>query len=135
MKKAFLFFLLLFLPYLLIAALSPLMYIDMQKNASEVLTIKVKSTTTTSHKTQRRTVVTVIARVLTVVHSKSRINKGDLIRIDYQILHRAKGYMGAAPLPILKKNKYYKAFLRKDKQGCNYILAAGSHSFSLSTKK
>ena len=103
MKKVLFLFFTLWLPHALLAELPPSAYIDYKKNAPEILTLSIENITTSTY-TSNKTDVTVIARILTVFHSRSNVKKDDLICINYQIIHRDhKGWVGPSTLPILKK--------------------------------
>ena len=100
MKKVLFLFFILWLPHALLAELPPSAYRDYKKNAPEVLTLMIENITTSTCASNKID-VTVIARVLTVFRSISNVKKGDLICINYQIIHRnRRGWAGPSSIPI-----------------------------------
>jgi len=127
--KKFLFIFTTLLSIKLLAELPPYVYEELQKSAPESLVIKVhhvkiNSSISTDIK------VDLVAEVLSVRRSNSGLKKGDRITIVYRtFISRPGGWVGPSPIPVLEKNKVYRAFLKKRKEGNLYLPAAKGKSF------
>ena len=113
----------------LFGELPPSIYKELQNSAPELLVIKVHHVKINSSiSTDIR--VDLVAEVLSVRRSKSGLKKGDRITIVYRtFISRPEGWVGPSPTPVLEKNKIYKAFLKKRKEGNLYLPAAKGKSF------
>lgn len=118
-----------FLSIKLFAELPPYVYEELQKNAPELLVIKVHHVKINSSiSTDIR--VDLVAEVLSVRRSKSGLQKGDRMTIVYRtFISRPEGWVGPSPIPVLEKTKIYRAFLKKRKKGNVYLPAAKGKSF------
>ncbi|MDM5270606.1 hypothetical protein PGH07_00270 [Sulfurovum sp. zt1-1] len=127
--KKFLFNITLLFSAKLLAELPPYVYEELQKNAPELLLIKINSVeTNVSLFTETR--VNVVAEVLEVRRSKSGLKKNDRITIVYTTFtSRPRGWVGPSPVPLLEKDKTYSAFLRKSEEVNIYMPAAKGKSF------
>lgn len=123
MKNILLIFSLLILT--LNAELPPYVYENYQKNAPEVLMIKVLKVDTSLVSLTEKSVV-VEAQILSVEHSKSQLKRKDIITIHYStVFWRPSGWVGPSAIPILEEEKMYKSFLRKSKNNTYTPVAKG----------
>lgn len=130
MKPALLAVLLLTLSPAL-AALPPSAYIEMQRDASEVLRINVLRVTTTQDSTDSAvTRISAVAEVLKVGRSEKGIVPGDVITIEYTMTQRPPDFVGPAPTPILEEKQETIAYLQAIDGTPDYEPAAGAMSFS-----
>ena len=113
----------------LFAELPPYVYEELQKKAPESLLMKVDDVAI-KPSVFAYTRVNVVAHVLAVSRSNSRLKKNDKITIIYTTFtSRPKGWVGPSPVPILEKDKTYRAFLTKSEEGNIYVPAAKGQSF------
>lgn len=113
------------------AELPPSAYKQMQAKAGESLQIEVLSVTETVARDEpnfKQTSVTIEARVVKVLRTRSRTKRNATISITYLHDEHSGGWAGPSPVPILEQGKTYPAFLTRSKEGV-YAPAAGGHSF------
>jgi len=130
--KKFLFSLwMLWLPYTLLAELPPSVYQESKKHAPEKVILMVNDLVCLSVNTAK-TEVKANVRVVAVCHSKSGLKEGDTIMVRYRTFKKqSAGWIGPAPVPLLKQQHLYKAFLKRNKKGDFYLPAAGGRSFKI----
>ncbi len=113
----------------LFAELPPQVYENYQKNAPEVLTIKVQKVEISLISLSEKKVV-VNAKVLEVQRSRSKLKVGKEITIIYHTtVSRPSGWVGPSPLSVLVKKNVYDAFLIKNKENNYFSPAARGKSF------
>jgi hypothetical protein len=102
----------------------------MQQAAPEVLTIKVHKVDSRREKQEwgTRTFVSVVARVVSVQRTQSKLKAGQFIRINYSRDQHTQPLAGPGLVPLLKVWQEVPAFLRKNKDR-TYAPAAGGFSF------
>lgn len=113
------------------AELPPSAYKQMQAKAGERLQIEVlsiKETVVRDEPDFKQTSITIEARVVKVLRTRSRTKRNQTISITYLHDEHSGGWAGPSPVPILEQGKTYPAFLTKSKDGV-YAPAAGGHSF------
>ena len=111
------------------AELPPYIYENYQKNAPEALTISVEKVKTSLISISEKS-VTVMAKVIRVKRSESKLKRGDSIIIVYRsIFWKPSGWVGPSSLPVLDEKQIYKAFLRKGEKTIYYFPAAKGKSF------
>jgi hypothetical protein len=127
--KKILFIVALYFTLILHAELPPYIYEGYQKQAPEALRINVLQVRTSLISPTEKSVEAIV-EVLTVKRSKTKLHRHDKITIVYTTTFRNPlRLVGPSSIPILKKDTYYKAFLRKGK-GLNYYPAAKGKSFN-----
>jgi len=111
------------------AELPPYIYENLQKNSPEALTISVSKVETSLISMSEKS-VTIIAKIIRVKRSKSKLKRGDTITIVYNtIFWKPRGWVGPSSLPVLEEKQTYKAFLKKGKNNNYYYPAARGKSF------
>jgi hypothetical protein len=111
--------------------LPPTVYRELQKEAPEVLEIKVTDVKSTKHAGDNlgtNWTETVTASVVKVVRSKSGCKVGDSVEIRYERLEPAPGWVGPSPAPQLTKGWEGPAFLTKSEDD-SFSIAARGFSF------
>jgi len=113
------------------AELPPKVYLDLQKNAAEVLKIRADEVESKPKGLLDRSsyTETVKATVLDVERSKSGTRKGDVITIIYQRDVPKEGFVGPSPAPQLKTGGVYTGYLGKTAEG-TFAISARGMSFS-----
>lgn len=107
------------------AELPPEVYNNMRADAPEALIIQV--TDVKQMPQAGGIVVEIKARVLSVEKSGANVNVGDTITIRYTRMATGIGFVGPRPIPILKKEQVYPAFLSKQEN--HFTPAARGGSF------
>jgi hypothetical protein len=114
------------------AELPPGSYDTLRAEAPEVLIIEVMQVKTKAEK-QNQTEIMVIAKVLYVEHSVSRLRAGSSIEIIYT---RSNGpTSGPRPIPVLTERSIVPAFLKKGSNGPVFEPAAHGMSFVMRTER
>lgn len=109
------------------AELPPDAYRHMQQAAPEVEVIKVLALKT--RPVRNGVAVDMVARIVMVKRSKTKLRAGQLIHIDY--FHRTTMLIGPGAVPLLTVGQTYPAFLAPVKGQRFYTAAAGDCSFLL----
>lgn len=117
------------LPALLRAELSPSVYEGMQNKAQEYLKIEVLRVDVEPGSSPEEQKVHVVALVSNVIRSASDLKADSIINIDYLITERPKGWAGPGEIPLLNTKDVVVAYLNKTETG-DYQPAAGRMSFS-----
>jgi hypothetical protein len=122
----------------LLGELAPEVYQEMQRNAPELLQLEVTSVDVDRELRKPRGCpffefeverhVTVDAKVLAVVRSRTGVRPGAVIRIAYTSTRRCSGWNGAGPIPVLAKKARVYAYLAKAEEG--FAPAAWGASFT-----
>lgn len=103
-----------------------------QQKSPEVLTIQVQSfqeVEKSRDKEVRKTAARVVAKVLKVKRSASKVKVGDTIQIEYERVVSFEPTMGPGEYPALKKGQVSPAFLKRTKSRDIYEPAFGELSF------
>ncbi|HVU36718.1 MAG TPA: hypothetical protein VHC95_00140 [Opitutales bacterium] len=115
------------------ATVTPEDYLRMQKGASEVLTLRIASVktqpATTDTKTPGALLVTAQAVITGVTRSLMKLTPGGTIYILYGYVPPAPGAPAPPPIPVIKQNAEYRAYLAGGKDSPFYSPAAGAQSF------
>ena len=120
--------LLMFAP-LVAAELPPSIYTSLADSAPEALIVEVILVRTTQ--TTEKTTVEVKSKVVHVLRSKSGLEEGSLLDIQYVRVKRPPGWVGPSQPPPLSAGEMAPAFLSARKNGSGiYDPAAGGKSFS-----
>jgi len=123
-------FLTVFTAPLLRAELPPSAYEKMQSAAPEVLRIQVLRVTEQPDSDASTKDVSMLAQVLKVGRSASKLKPGDMITVNYKIVGHPAGWVGPGEVPILEENKESVAYLKAADGGeQEYSPAAGAMSF------
>jgi hypothetical protein len=123
-------FLAVFTTPLLRAELPPSAYEKMQSAAPEVLRIQVLRVTEQPDSDASTKDVSMLAQVLKVGRSASKLKPGDMITVNYKIVSHPAGWVGPGEVPILEENKESVAYLKAVDGGeQEYAPAAGAMSF------
>lgn len=109
--------------------LPPSAYIQMQRDAPEVLRINVIRVTRDA-KSLSAAEITIVAEVLRVGKTATGLDSGDLITISYTVTDRGANWTGPAEIPILEEGTETIAYMRQAEQSTDYEPAAGAMSFS-----
>jgi len=110
-------------------------YAQMQANAPEVVVLRVTGVKTQEGKPADNSVganplmVSARAAVLSVTRSVSGLKVGSVIYLVYGYAPPAPGVVGATPIPIIKENTEYTAYLNGGPGNNPYFPAAGAKSF------
>lgn len=115
-----------------LAELPPEAYREMQQQAPEALSIRVRSvsTETSRERAGTRTRVTVRAQVIAVRRSGANLAPGQQIVIAYERFVPTVPVFGPGPVPMLRAGQEYPAFLTLNRETRRYEPAAMSHSFA-----
>jgi hypothetical protein len=109
------------------AEVAPEVYEEMQRKAPEVLQLEVVDVDVDRElrkpygcrffefEVSRH--VTVKAKVLSVVRSRSGVRAGSVIEIEYESLRQCSGWSGPRPIPLLVKKERVRAYLEKGEGG------------------
>jgi len=111
------------------AELPPSAYEKMQNQAPEVLRVHVLRVDPSQGKAPDTREVTMLAEVLKVGRSKSRLKPGDMITVKYEVVSRQPGWTGPGEVPILKQDLETVAYLAPAGSTLEYVPAAGAMSF------
>lgn len=123
-------FLTVFTAPLLRAELPPSAYEKMQSAAPEVLRIQVLRVTEQPDSDASTKDVSMLAQVLKVGRSASKLKPGDMITVNYKVASHSAGWVGPGEVPILEENKESVAYLETAAGGeQEYSPAAGAMSF------
>jgi hypothetical protein len=122
-------FLLLFTSVLAFAELPPSAYEKMQTSAPEVLKIHVLRVDVQPTEKKEITDITMLAEVLKVGRSKSKVKPTDMITVKYQVTARQPGWVGPGEVPILKSDTETIAYLAPSGTDQEYTPAAGVMTF------
>jgi hypothetical protein len=123
-----------------LAELSPDVYRDLQRKASEVLYIQVSSVAV--HRRFAKPSgcpffdfevireVRVEARVIRVARSESCVRAGDVIEIEYSSISRCSGWSGPRSIQMLRSGDRVYAFLARRGRTASFEAAARGATFS-----
>jgi len=127
MKRVLLIFMI-FMTYSSFAVLPPYIYERYKKEAPDVFIIVVNKVTKLKINSKRSDVF-IDAKVIDVCRTGSKVKVNDKIVISYPVRKRnTKKWIGPVPMPILKKAKVYKAYLKRVIDN-RYIPMAKNKSF------
>jgi hypothetical protein len=113
----------------LFAEIHPKYYAEMQAEAGEYIEIEVDRVRRGLSLYPRTTPLTIKATVLSVWRSETKLEVGDSITIKYDHLEPARNWVGPRPIPVLRRDGRYPAFLTWYKGKEAYIPAARGASF------
>jgi hypothetical protein len=112
------------------ADLSPREYRRMQREAPEVLKIKVLNVHERPiRESEREFEIVVEAKIRGVERSSARLRDGEVIKITYRRHRRERQEPGAGEPPLLERDRDYPAFLTKVEGERLFKPAAGEYSF------
>lgn len=111
------------------AELPPSAYEKMQGDAPEVLRIHVLRVDVQPGEKPETQDVTLLAEVLKVGRSKSKVKPADMITVKYKVTTREPGWVGPGEVPILKDGAENVAYLKATDNEREYAPAAGAMSF------
>jgi hypothetical protein len=112
-------------------ALSPSFYQSLKRKSPEIVHVHV-ARVAQYHYAHGRLHIKARAKVLDVIRTRSHLRRGQWITIRYITrAHLPVGMLGAAPIPILKRNHTYRVYIKRERRSRYYSLAAGSESFAL----
>jgi hypothetical protein len=112
------------------AELPPSAYEKMQSDAPEVLRIQVLRVTEQPGSDASTKDVSMLAQVLKVGRSASKLKSGDMITVNYKVVTHPPGWVGPGEVPILEENKETVAYLKPVEGGeQEYAPAAGAMTF------
>jgi hypothetical protein len=112
------------------AELPPSAYEKMQSDAPEVLRIQVLRVTEQAASNTSTKDVSMLAQVLKVGRSASKLKPGDMITVNYKVVAHPPGWVGPGEVPILEENKETVAYLKiADGSEQAYAPAAGAMTF------
>ena len=129
MRRLFTCLFLLVLTNVVRAELPPSAYEKMQSAATEVFRVKVLRVDITPTDSPEIRDVSMLAQVLKVGRSKSKVKPDDLITIKYRITTHPAGWVGPGEVPILKEDAETVAYLQSIVGTEDYAPAAGAMSF------
>jgi len=110
-------------------ALPPSVYRKAQARSSHVMVIRVQRLLQYRY-VRNRLYIKARVKVLSEKRGSRWIKRHRWITIRYQVQTSSRhGMFGAAPIPVLKKNHVYKAYLNRDRHSRYYTPSAGSRSF------
>ncbi|MGH8048715.1 MAG: hypothetical protein ACREKL_15855, partial [Chthoniobacterales bacterium] len=112
-----------------LAELPPSAYEKMQSTAPEVLKIHVLRVDVQPTEKKDTSEVTMLAEVVKVGRSKTKIKPSDMITVKYNVIARQAGWVGPGEVPILKDNAETVAYLAPAGEELEYAPAAGAMSF------
>jgi hypothetical protein len=114
------------------AELPPSAYRQLQKNAAEVLVIKVDTVQTKTQEQPKRKLIRVNAQaqVREVFRTKTGLKPGALIQIRYEHSQFKNPMPGPSQIPILKPGQVLPAYLMVDRNKKEYLPVAGGYSFN-----
>lgn len=110
------------------AELPPSAYEKMQREATEVFRVKVLRVEEEPATPEARH-VTLLAQVLKVGRSQTKVKPDDLITIKYQVTTRPAGWVGPGEVPVLKEDAETVAYLKPISGSPEFAPAAGTMSF------
>ncbi len=123
-------FILLFSNINCFAQLPPIVYKNMIKNSSEIVTIKIEDIKIENTNCIKKKVF-ITARLISVKKTNSNLKDCDTIQITYNYQESyPKDWVGPKIIPLLEKNKIYRAYLKHIKQNI-YKPSAKGESFKL----
>jgi hypothetical protein len=112
------------------AELPPSAYEKMQSDAPEVLRIQVLRVTEQPGSDAATTNVSMLAQVVKVGRTATKLKPGDMITVNYQLVSHPAGWVGPGEVPVLKENAESVAYLKAVEGGeQEYAPAAGAMSF------
>lgn len=112
------------------AELPPSAYEKMQSDAPEVLRIQVLRVTQQPDSDASTTDVSVLAQIVKVGRSATKLKPGDMITVNYKVVSHPAGWVGPGEVPVLKENAESVAYLKAIQGGeQEYAPAAGAMSF------
>lgn len=111
------------------AEIAPEYYAEMQEDAPEYVVIEPTDVRTGIALFGRSKPVTVTARVVAVYRTVTGITVGDTITIRYEHFNPRRGWVGPRPIPILRTETRYPAFLSWDGTDATFRPAAMGASF------
>jgi hypothetical protein len=129
MRRLFTCLFLLVLTNVARAELPPSAYEKMQSAATEVFRVKVLRVDITPGDSPEIRDVSMLAQVLKVGRSKSKVKPDDLITIKYRLTTHPAGWVGPGEVPILKEDAETVAYLKPVAGTDEYAPAAGAMSF------
>lgn len=106
------------------AELPPGSYDKLRREADEAVILHITSVSIRANGTYKE--VTIQAQIVRVGRSLSGLERGDTITVKYEV--STVPFPGPRPVPILRKNEVYPAFLNKS--GNSYVPAAFGESFN-----
>jgi hypothetical protein len=112
-----------------IAELPPSAYEKMQSAATEVFRVKILRVDETLAHDPGIKDVALLAQVLKVGRSKTKVKPDDLITIKYRITTHPAGWVGPGEVPLLKEDAETVAYLQPIAGTADYAPAAGVMSF------
>jgi len=112
-----------------LAELPPSAYEKMQSTAPEVLRIKVLRVDVQPTGKQETREITMLAEVLKVGRSGTKIKPTDMITVKYTVTTHQSGWVGPGEVPILKDDAETVAYLKPLQEVQEYAPAAGVMSF------
>ena len=111
------------------AELPPSAYEAMQAKASEYVEIEALQVAVEPGSTPESQNVEILARVEKVLRTSNKLTADDVIRIQYQVTARPKGWVGPGEIPILREGARTVAYLKPVGNNEYYTTAAGRMSF------
>jgi hypothetical protein len=111
------------------AELPPSAYEKMQSAATEVFRIKVLRVDVQPTDDPAIRDVTMLAQVLKVGRSKTKVKPEDLVTVKYRVTTREPGWVGPGEVPILEENAETVAYLKSVLGEQEFAPAAGAMSF------
>jgi hypothetical protein len=112
-----------------LAELPPSAYEKLQSESPEVLKIHVLRVDVQPTAKPEIREVTMLAEVLKVGRSKSKVKPTDMITVKYNVTTREPGWVGPGEVPILKDDAETVAYLAPLKEDLEYAPAAGAMTF------
>lgn len=110
------------------AELPPSVYEKMQREAPEVFRVKVLRVDEEAGGENARD-ITLLAQVLKVGRSHTKVKPEDLITIKYRVTARPAGWAGPGEVPVLKEDAETVAYLKPVSGSPEFAPAAGTMSF------
>lgn len=112
------------------AELPPSAYEQMQNSATATFRISVLQVLKTATNDPHQTEIHIIADVVKVGRSQTKIRPGEIITIRYIVTERPPGWVGPGEIPIPRQGEEVPAFLNQIPDSTEYTPAAGTMSFS-----
>lgn len=111
------------------AELPPSAYEKMQREATEVFRVKVLRVEESPSSPTTRD-ISLLAQVLKVGRSETKVRPDDLITIRYQVVTRPAGWVGPGEVPVPKEDDETIAYLKSISGSPEFAPAAGTMTFS-----